>query len=171
MCEQCLPGSPLSSSLHKTLGTRLIYVYGYSLTLWQPTENIQLKCCKKFWFLASNKKPELLQLHVCWRKASVCSEMLSCSLFLLQVLLMGVVLSCSQTLSTFWVWQATSRMPRRSSPPCRRIYPLTPTYQLTSSLLLQGYSELRVSVCHVPFLFYGHSMVWPVFKKQCGMKV
>ena len=34
-----------------------------SLTLWQPTENIQSKCCKKFWFLVSNRKPELLQLR------------------------------------------------------------------------------------------------------------
>ena len=34
-----------------------------SLTLWQPTENIQSKCWKKFWFLVSNRKPELLQLQ------------------------------------------------------------------------------------------------------------
>ena len=81
-------------------------------------------------------------LSVTW----VCTEMPCCSLFLLQVLAIAVVLSCFQTLSTSWVWQATSRMPRPSCPPCRRIYLLTPTYQPTSSLLLQGYSELRVSM-------------------------
>ena len=84
-------------------------------------------------------------LSVTW----VCTEMPCCSLFLLQVLAIAVVLSCFQTLSTSWVWQATSRMPRPSCPPCRRIYLLMPTYQPTSSLLLQGYSELRVSVCQL----------------------
>ena len=104
-------------------------ICGFETTRMYLTVSITLEC----------------SLSVTW----VCTEMPRCSLFLLQVLVIAVVLSCSQTLSTSWVWQAISRMPRPSCPPCRRIYLLMPTYQPTSSLLLQGYSELRVSVCQL----------------------